>query len=348
MIIFEMYEKMPMISIVIPVYNAENYLKECLDSVLGQTYRNLEIILINDGSCDNSLNICKSYAVQDSRIRLFDCINHGASFARNFGIEHARGDYLCFVDSDDYCSSTMVENLLLPFYNMEECDISLCGIKATDGFEMTSIGGSYTVKEYLEKILIKWKIHLYVGAPYAKMFRMSLITDNKIRFDNSISFAEDFMFNMKALSYARNINIVEDLLYSYRLNVQDSLSSWNRTKMPPKEYWRQRYVVYESFENIYKQYHLYAKYSNEINKELMKYILCSEIYVSRNAGIAIEEKISVLNSMRDNEKVMKCIRTVEVEGITNQIRIFLFRRKSFRILIFLENFSIKIKRLKLQ
>lgn len=101
-----------MISVIMPVYNMEQYLERCLKSVVKQTYSNLEILLINDGSSDKSGDICEQWAKQDRRIRVFHKENGGLSDARNWGLEYAKGEYLCFVDSDDYMEPDMLEKLL--------------------------------------------------------------------------------------------------------------------------------------------------------------------------------------------------------------------------------------------
>lgn len=105
-------DSMPLVSVIVPVYNVEKYLVRCLDSIVGQTYRNLEIILVNDGSTDNSGEICRQYAERDARIRLFTQENQGLSAARNTGLDHMNGEYIVFVDSDDYISIHFVEIML--------------------------------------------------------------------------------------------------------------------------------------------------------------------------------------------------------------------------------------------
>ena len=114
-----------LISVIVPIYNVENYLRKCLDSILEQTFHNLEILLVNDGSTDGSGQICQEYVEKDNRIRYFEKENGGLSDARNYGIEQAQGEYLTFVDSDDWVTETYIEELYskLQYYN---ADISIC------------------------------------------------------------------------------------------------------------------------------------------------------------------------------------------------------------------------------
>ena len=100
-----------LISIIVPIYNVENYLRQCLDSIMGQTYKNFECLLINDGSPDHSADICREYVSKDSRFRYFEKENGGVSSARNLGIEYSKGEYITFIDSDDWVDSDYLEAL---------------------------------------------------------------------------------------------------------------------------------------------------------------------------------------------------------------------------------------------
>ena len=113
-----------LISVIVPIYNVENYLRQCLDSILEQTFHNLEILLVNDGSTDDSGQICQEYLKKDSRIRYFEKENGGLSDARNYGIERAQGEYLTFIDSDDWVTSTYIEELYIKLQHYN-ADISI-------------------------------------------------------------------------------------------------------------------------------------------------------------------------------------------------------------------------------
>lgn len=125
-----------MISIIVPIYNTEKYLKRCIESILNQTYKNIELLLIDDGSTDNSLKICEEYALKDDRIRVFHKENGGQGSARNMGIENAKGEYIGFVDSDDYISPQMYE-ILLNDIETYDADISSCRTGHTEDFDVT-------------------------------------------------------------------------------------------------------------------------------------------------------------------------------------------------------------------
>ena len=119
-------EKQPLISVIVPVYNVENYLPRCLDSIINQTYTNLEILLVDDGATDNSGKLCDEYAQKDNRIRVFHKENGGVSSARNMGLDNATGEYIAFVDSDDYIDKCMYE-IMLNSSVQNNADIVVCG-----------------------------------------------------------------------------------------------------------------------------------------------------------------------------------------------------------------------------
>lgn len=114
-----------LISVVIPIYNVENFLEDCLDSVISQSYSELEIILVNDGSLDQSGNICDKYSAKDSRIKVYHKLNGGLSDARNFGVKKSKGDYITFVDSDDFLASNYIEELYFSLIQTG-ADVSVC------------------------------------------------------------------------------------------------------------------------------------------------------------------------------------------------------------------------------
>ena len=141
----------PLISIIIPVYNVEKYLDKCINSVLMQTYKNIEILLINDGSTDSSGQICESYAKKDSRIKVIHKENGGLSDARNVGIEHSTGSYIMFVDSDDYIDCNMA-SVLYNLLNSTNSDMAICNCtKVDEEYNMLTTPSSVTDEIILGK-----------------------------------------------------------------------------------------------------------------------------------------------------------------------------------------------------
>lgn len=202
----------PLISIIVPVYNTEKYLHRCVDSILAQTYTDFELLLIDDGSSDNSGHICDEYALKDIRVRVYHQDNGGVSCARNLGLDNAKGDWITFIDSDDW-----IENEYL-FRFRAETDLSLQGYSSNDHIAKyrDTIVGNNPGAEYLYR--------KYVFGPYCKLFRKDIIRDKEIRFDSNISCGEDILFLMEYMVHAKNMDVSSYVGYHYDRH-DDSLSS---------------------------------------------------------------------------------------------------------------------------
>lgn len=211
-----------LISIIIPVYNAEKYLKKCIDSILDQTYSNLEIIIVNDGSKDNSLDIINEYATKDSRIKVCNKENGGVSSARNEGINKANGTYVMFIDADDYIEKDMLKKM---YDCIEEnnAGICLCGMNvvSTEG----EIYRTYTYGQDRNKLEIKDGLieskENYISllevnwAPFCKLIKKDLI--QHIRYDKNVAIAEDLLFNAMLLLENSDFKVAvcSEAMYNY-------------------------------------------------------------------------------------------------------------------------------------
>lgn len=202
--------KEPLISIIVPVYNAEKYLDECVKSILSQTYKNIELILVNDGSTDNSLNICLNYKDIDNRVVVFDKINSGVSETRNLGLDNAHGEYIGFVDSDDFVDIDMYKTLVNIILS-EKSD--LCALI------------SYTckknklknVQQLAPEMALQELIFLrFPTSVWAYLYSKHILTN--IKFYDDIHVFEDFVFNFEVLLKANAISISKEKLYFYRTN----------------------------------------------------------------------------------------------------------------------------------
>lgn len=206
-----------LVSVIIPVYNIEKYLKRCVDSVINQTYKNLEIILIDDGSTDNSGTICDDLALNDNRIIVIHHNNQGPSIARNKGIEIAKGEYISFVDGDDYCHPKMIE-ILLDEVIKNGSDISVCGFKKVFKFNTVEFekvneinSKTYTENKILE-LFFKADTHYDLNVIWNKLYKAGLFSD--IRFPEG-RFHEDNAISYKLLDHSKSITIIFLDLYYY-------------------------------------------------------------------------------------------------------------------------------------
>lgn len=229
----------PTISIIIPVYRVEKYLHRCLDSVLAQSYTDWECICINDGSPDNSGIIIDEYATKDSRIHVIHQKNGGVSTARNNGISLAKGDWICFIDSDDWVAPDYLMNLANAI--AEDVDYIVSGNKiviedkevktifpnTTCTFDLNE-SGAEPFADLLEK-------HLLNG-PVCKLFRRRIIRTNSIEFPININCGEDLLFNYAYLKFTNRIATVSVADYSYRQLFETSLSHKPRPNRFNDEY----------------------------------------------------------------------------------------------------------------
>lgn len=215
-----------MISIIIPVYNVEQYLQECLDSILSQTYSNFEVILINDGSLDDSSKICDKYAHKDKRIRVIHQKNSGVSAARNKGIDNANGEWITFVDSDDWLDP----DFLASFQLSNDIDVSvtgLCYMRWPERFEIKT----WTFEEKIISLSkdfddIANNNLLEFGTVCCKAYRRQIIEAYNIRFDTKISYHEDHLFFLQYLQHVDKVSLHKAIGYNYRItNLGVSLSS---------------------------------------------------------------------------------------------------------------------------
>lgn len=225
----------PKISVILPVYNVEKYLQECLDSIINQTLKDIEIICINDGSTDSSLKILKEYAKKDKRIIIVNQKNKGAAISRNKGIDIAKGEYFSILDSDDFFDPAMLEKM----YNKADknsADIVICQSRIFD--EKTReykpfnpiLTDAPKEKKFCYKDMPNLIFNFTVGWAWDKLYKASFVKENKLYFQNLRS-SNDFFFVYLSLIKAKSIIIFDDALISHRKNTQTSLSE-TRTEDP--------------------------------------------------------------------------------------------------------------------
>lgn len=215
----------PKISVIIPVYNAEKYLQNCLDSILKQSYKNIEIICVNDGSIDNSQNILNKYARQDKRLISIEKENGGVSIARNNGISMASGEYIAFVDSDDYIESNYIEELYLSIVS-NKADLAICKVNNFGCLNRVD-KLSYNYMELNENYEDEWEEinrNFLLYGPCNKLYKTTIIKKNDILFPKDITYGEDLLFNFHYLEYIKNISFTNQTTYFYRKDSPDSLS----------------------------------------------------------------------------------------------------------------------------
>lgn len=254
------------ISVIIPVYNVEKYIGQCLDSIVNQTYKNLEIIIVNDGSNDNSLEIINRYSQNDRRIKIINLENKGVSFARNIGIKNSEGNYISFVDSDDYLNLNTYEKLVK---NLDGEDLIIFNYGRFENSTGEIIKEKYVSDDEMQE-LPEEKRYLYSKINHScwnKLYKTEYLKRNKFKFFEILY--EDVFFNLEVIYSTNNIKILNESFYNYRVNRKDSIMG-NRNNNDLNYIQRQVSAYKTNFENINK---LIEKNKNNYSAGKLVYIL---------------------------------------------------------------------------
>lgn len=304
-----MKSKSEKISIIVPVYNVEKYLQRCLDSLINQTYKNIEIIAINDGSTDNSLKILRKYETIDSRIKIINKDNEGLSQSRNIGINLATGEYITFVDSDDWIELNFLETML-NLMELNNTDVSLCsysreyiektmnknlGFKHIEVFNKNDvrnklyrrmigpIGDELKNPENLDSLITAW----------GKVYKTSIIKDNNINFiDTAIIGTEDLLFNVYVFNYVNKAVVINKPLYHYWKGNLSSLTYGYKENLIDK--WIKKH-------SFIKQFLIENKYE-EVFFEALNNRICLSVL-----GLGLNEcsnKVSSIKKIRNIKKII--------------------------------------------
>ncbi|MCI8466474.1 MAG: glycosyltransferase family 2 protein [Lachnospiraceae bacterium] len=209
---------MALITIIIPAYNGERTIGKCLDSIIRQSYKKIEIMVINDGSSDHTQEICESYAKRDSRIRVLSQKNQGVSAARNTGIRHATGEYLAFVDADDYIAPDMIQVLYQMYAQNQELGLAICGYDeiTNEGCRNVEIrsGKQMSGIEFLRNL---FRMDSIKGFLCNKLFRAEIVKTYEIWLEETIYVCEDLLFCCQYGMHIQTAEYSEQTLYHYVL-----------------------------------------------------------------------------------------------------------------------------------
>ena len=247
---------MSKVSIIVPVYNIYNYIDQCIDSLVNQTFKNIEIIIVNDSSTDNVEEKLKIWREKDSRIKVINNNdNKGLSYSRNIGIQHSSGEYISFIDGDDWCELTMIEKLYLALAE-NNADYTFCGRYSvySDGKIKEDIGNinlrnPVTLRE--DKSIL---FNMFCTV-WNKMYRKTLLIDNNIFFNTHVIVSEDIPFTSSVLSKAKKIIQVKESLYYYRRNRVGSLTDIDSYSLLKRKQALIETIRYFKDNNLYEEYY---------------------------------------------------------------------------------------------
>lgn len=317
----------PAITLVVPVYNSDGYLKICLDSILNQKYKYFDVVLINDGSTDDSAKICDEYASRYHNFEVYHKQNGGVGSARNLGIEKAKTEWITFVDSDDYLS----DDYLQGFFNASDFDSSSWCLQGILGFTESEIFSmvdfkekkNYTKKEFFNKYTVNT-----LAGPYSKLFNLRIIRENKLKFEEKISYGEDTIFNLAYIAHIKNIKVLTGLNYFYKVDTVNSLRKKPVNVVESKK-------LYENVSAFLRKYQLPIDlYSKNVRHSLLRYfisVLNSDLQFQKKRNIlkilVTDNRQILIRFLAEESKFLKYISIFLKSNFLNSIIIIFIIRK---------------------
>lgn len=324
------------ISVIIPVFNGANTLERCINSVLSSNYLDIEVIIIDDGSTDNSWEICVSFAKIDSRISIYHFKNNGVSHARNIGISYARGKYCAFVDCDDYVPSNYFMNL---YNNMKKnhSELALGSVayiyKDKTVYVYAGKGiisfGDKSEQNRVRFLELNQKYLLY--GPYNKLYLTKYIKKHDVKFPIEMSYGEDLMFNLSYMSHCNSISCNNEPIYCYYCSNELSLSKKYRSNL------------FETGLKLNLSLRVFFEKQGFWTKSEKKYIYERVFDDAYNAifglwnpkcNYSLKLKVSKISSILNNEEVVKCYDIANVAGYS-KIDVFFMKNKMVFSLVLL-------------
>ena len=258
----------PLVSVIVPVYNAAPDLARCIESVRRQSYERIEVLLVNDGSSDASLPICQMYARVDARVRVIDRPNSGVSAARNAALAQAAGDYLQFVDSDDYLDPDATR-LLVERALQTGADMGISHYWRVIGEEKTEhgflCGDAVMDQVQFAKNLMEEPASFYYGVMWNKLYRREIIRRHGIQCNVELGWSEDFLFNLEYIRYARQFAALPTPIYYYVKNEK----SITATQIHWRSAVETKRNLFAYYRDLYTSLGLYEKYKPQIFKYLI-------------------------------------------------------------------------------
>lgn len=328
------------VSVIIPIYNSEKYLDECIGSICKQSYQEIEIILINDGSVDTSLDICERWKKYDSRIIVLNYQNSGVSVARNRGIEYSSGRFLIFVDSDDIlekdCIKALVDkqketdaDLVISGYSTFVTDI---GKKVYSNFQCKSFSGK--TYEFLSTILDFLNPPILLG-PCFKLFITSKIKDESILFPVGLSYGEDVYFILEYLKKTNFVSTIEDCLYLCRRENHNSLSAVFRL-----DKFDINFAITLKILELLHLFRIDSGYTSYVFRLMVKnYFYAYFFEVLSSISISINNKNALILEASRKKGVMDTLRVERKKSIKNYIVYLSVKNKNYYMICI----AIKIK-----
>lgn len=320
----------PKISIIVPVYNVEKNLKKCIDSLINQDFKDIEIILVNDGSTDNSLSICEQYKLKDDRIRLFNKENGGVSSARNIGIQQSRGEFIGFVDSDDWIEPQMFSSMYTKA-KLENADVILCNYYMNSNDKVFDIPSDmikkgistadikkYLISNMISNMSLNSNGNTILGSAWRLLISKRLLINNTIQFEEQINFMEDLLFVINVLLVCERVRIDNGYYYHY---VQRTNSAVNQYR---PDYLEESQLVFNKLLETFKKNGIFNEFESRMKNRYINMKLLSISNEVKNATLKnIGQIFSKINKIVRDEEINKILKNVNTKGYTIRKKIVL-------------------------
>ena len=341
------------ISIIVPVYNVEKYINKCLDSIINQTYKNLEILFIDDGSTDNSGKICDEYAKKDKRIKVFHQPNSGVSAARNKGLDNITGDYVMFVDPDDWIELNTCE-ILLNEITKENNDILIFNFyknykngQQVKNFKYDYDNNTSNLSQKIQAKILAPSFDIpsfnikYIGFTWNKLISAKIIENQRFLLENKQAIFEDGLFYYKMLEKINNIKICNYYLYHYRL-LDNSL-----TKRINKDILDINDEIYKLLISLSKNHQKDKYYDDSLQTRIVMNLYNAVVVYFNNNDLKVstKERIKLIKKELKKNYYKKAIKKVKLKNLSKKIKIYaiLFKIKAYHLILLVNNIEKKIR-----
>lgn len=328
-----MQEIKPLVSIIIPVYNAEKYIRTTLESVRSQTFQEYEVLMIDDGSTDNSVSICEKYMLEDNRFKVIKKINGGVSTARNLGLKLARGKYVFFMDSDDWIENILLE-LCVRFLEKSNIDMVIFGMSfdiEKKGKVVNKIKKTYPDKllcsEACKNEFIELYENNYISSMCNKIIKKDILDFHDIKFDEKITNYEDLIFATMCINRCSTIQIVSGSFYHYILRDELGMSRKYKEKlscMIPK--------LIKRLKNVYSECGFSERVLSYMEVDLQRMLWLGVSNICR-ANISFRDKASEIRKLCENSSIKENLKFKKNENKLNDLNLFFLKRKYWKTMV---------------
>lgn len=329
-----------LITIIVPVYNVEKYLKKCIDSLVNQTYKNLEIILVNDGSTDDSPNICDASSKTDKRIKVIHKENGGLSDARNVGIAMGHGDYVMFLDSDDYVELSMVDRVM-EVVKKTNPDIVIWNYYTdyADEFETvykskvaSGINGYYS-KENFHKIPLSEKTIGLLGYAWNKLYKAEIINKNHHLFTKGLSLVEDIVFNAPILEEVNSVLFINQPFVHYMQRPRETLGSRYYDN-----FFELKKLALVAIEKLLVNWgYSHGEISNIINLSGFNALKETIRLLTRSPNYNHKQKVVYIHNLLHDEVAVEYLAQVNPKNKKDRFLLLIMKRRMARVLLAIYN-----------